>query len=165
VGGLRKVTFTYTFAVAAADGSISSEEEGDLSDLLHSADPHLFHGGDAPSLTILNHFFSTGGREHGISGAEWTPFTITPEEFDALVAYLNTPGDRAKFHLQHPVRVVATPPEVRSVPDFHDWRIEEALKDPSHYLNNSNRRLLVNGLFVTFPEYWATRKKRATAAE
>jgi hypothetical protein len=154
------VAFTYQFAVPAVDGSISSEEEGDLSDLLHSADPHLFSGGAAPSLAVLNHFLSTGGREHGIDGAEWAPFTISAEEYDTLLAYLNSPAGRAKFHIQHPVHVAATPPHVRSVPDFHDWKIEEALKDPNHYLNNSDRRLLVNGLFVTFPEYWATRKKQ-----
>jgi len=160
VGALRRVAFSYHFAVAAVDGSISSEEEGDLSDLLHFADPHLFHGGQAPSLDILNHFFASGGRDHGISGAEWTPFTISVEEFDALLAYVNSPEGQKKFHLRNTVRVVATPASVKSVPDFHDWKIEEALKDPNHYLNNSDRRMLLNGLFVTFPEYWAGLKKQ-----
>jgi hypothetical protein len=157
------VAFSYQFAVAAVDGSISSDEEGDLSDLIHFADPHLFHGGQAPSLDVLNHFLATGGRDHGISGAEWAPFTITAEEFDTLLAYLNAPAGQKKFHLHEPVRVVATPAHVKSVPDFHDWKIEEALKDPNHYLNNSDRRLLVNGLFVTFPEYWAMLKRKQNA--
>lgn len=166
MGALRGVSFTYKFAVTAVDGSISSNEDGDLSDLLSFADPHLFHGGEAPSLAILNHFFATGGRESGISGAEWTPFTITADEFDALLSFLNAPEGQSKFHLRAPVRVVTTPAHVRSVPDFHDWKIEQALKDPHHYLNNSERRLLLRGLFVTFPEYWAEQKKlRAVAAE
>jgi hypothetical protein len=160
VGALRRISYTYRFAVPAVDGSISSEEEGDIADLLHCAEPHLFHGGAAPSLDILNHFFSTGGRDHGVSGAEWAPFTITAEEFDALLAFLDSAEGRAKFRIDRPVHVVATPADVRTVPDFHDWKIEEALKDPNHYLNNSERRLLVNGLFVTFPEYWASRKKQ-----
>jgi len=160
VGALRKVSYTYQFAVPAADGSISSDEEGDLSDLLHTADPYLFSGGAAPSLDILNHFFSTGGREHGVCGAEWATFTITQEEFEALLAYLDSPDGRAKFRIEHAVHVADTPPNVRTVPDFHDWKIEEALKNPNHYLNNSDRRLLVNGLFVTFPEYWRERKKQ-----
>jgi hypothetical protein len=163
MGGLRKVAFSYQFAVAAADGSISSDEEGDLSDLIHFADPHLFHGGQAPSLDILNHFLATGGRDHGISGAEWSPFTISTDEFEALMAYLNSPEGQAKFHLHDPVRVAVTPERVASVADFHDWKIEEALRDPNHYLNNSDRRMLLNGLYLTFPEYWATLKKQRAA--
>lgn len=163
MGGLRRVNFTYQFAVAAVDGSISSEEDGDLADLLHFADPHLFHGGEAPGFEILNHFFQSGGRDGGISGAEWTPFAITREEFDALIAFLNAPEGQAKFRIGCPVRVVATPANVKSVRDFHDWKIEEALKDPGHYLNNSDRRLLINGLFLTFPEYWTELKKKQRA--
>ena len=165
MGGLRKVSYTYQFAVPAADGSISSAEEGDLSDLLHAADPYLFSGGAAPTLAILNNFFAAGGLDHGICGAEWTPFTISADEFAALLAYLDAPEGRAKFHIQHAVHVAATPPHVESVADFHDWKIEEALKDPSHHLNHTQRRLLLNGQYVTFPEYWASRRKRTTTAE
>jgi hypothetical protein len=155
VGALRRVEYTYVFAVEAVDGSTSSREEGDIADLIHAADPYLFLGGAAPSLTILNDFFAGGGAERGPNGgAEWTPFTITAEEYDALMAYLGTPAGQAKFRLDSPVQVADTPPHVFSVADFHDWKIEEALKDPHHYLNRPERRMRVNGQLVSFREYW-----------
>ena len=87
MSALRKVEFTHRFAVETVDGATSSSEQGDLSDLLHAADPYLFSGGAAPCLDILNAFFASGGADHGAyGGAEWCPFTITADEFDALLA-------------------------------------------------------------------------------
>jgi hypothetical protein len=163
VGALRKVEYTYRFAVESVDGATSSREQGDLSDLLHAADPYLFSGGAAPCLDILNAFFASGGADHGAyGGAEWSPFTITAEEFNALIAYLGSPDGRAKFHLDSPVYVVKTPPHVRTAADFHDWKIGEALKDPHHHLNRPERRMRVNGELVSFREYWEHRKKQGT---
>ncbi len=160
MGALRRVEYTYLFAVEAVDGSTSSREQGDLSDLIHAADPYLFSGGAAPCLDILNAFFASGGADHGShGGAEWSPFTIGDEEFNALLAYLGTSDGQAKFHLDSPVHVAATPPHIRTAADFHDWKIDEALKDPSHHLNRPERRMRVNGELVSFREYWEHKKK------
>ena len=163
MSALRKVEFTHRFAVETVDGARSSREQGDLSDLLHAADPYLFSGGAAPCLDILNAFFASGGADHGAyGGAEWSPFTITADEFNALIAYLGTPNGRAKFHLDSPVYVVDTPPHVRTAADFHDWKIEEAPKDPSHHLTRPERRMRVNGELVSFREYWEHKKAQRT---
>lgn len=163
---MRKVNYTYLFPVADVDGESSSVEFGDVSDLLRAADSYLFTGGHIPPLRIINSFLATGRSDHGMSGgAEWEPFALTDAEFENLVNFLDTPEGRAKFHIGKQITIVQPPANILTHLDYSDWKIEEALNDPTHHLNSPNRVAhLANGELVTFREYWEESKhqKRET---
>jgi hypothetical protein len=157
---LLAVKYNYLFPVADDDGKTSSEELGDISDLLRAAEPYLFGSGLIPPLNVVNNLLATGSSDHGMGGgAEWEPFALSDEGFDAFVRYLNSPAGRRKFHNEKPVVVAHTPVEVQTAEDFQDWKIDEALKDPAHHLNSPERNCSLNGRLVTFREYWQDSKR------
>jgi hypothetical protein len=158
---LRAVKYNYLFPVADADGTQSSEELGDISDLLRAAVPYLFADGPIPPLSVVNDLLATGCSDLGMSGgAEWEPFALSDAEFEAFVGYLDSPAGRRKFHIKKAVIVASVPSEVRTTEDFSSWKIDEALKDPTHHLNSPERKGVLNGKRVTFREYWEDSKRQ-----
>jgi hypothetical protein len=57
---LLAVKYSYLFPVADDDGNTSSEEVGDISDLLRAAEPYLFGSDVIPPLSVVNNLLSTG---------------------------------------------------------------------------------------------------------
>jgi hypothetical protein len=63
--------------------------DGDLVDFLTEI-PNLFSFRYVPSLKVINGLLSKGRSDAGMSGgAAWKPFSITPDEYTEIVAYLH----------------------------------------------------------------------------
>lgn len=85
--------------------------------------PYLTACGVFPPLHIANAIFSSGGSTGGMSpGATWQPFTISKEEYKALVtAVNNTPLHEIKPHARYAIIPLKCDPDFDHIQDRIAW--------------------------------------------
>jgi hypothetical protein len=92
--------------------------------------PYLDGCGVFPPLHVLNHLFASGGGDGGMSpGASWKPFSISPEEYENLVAeVLTTPVREIQPHARYARLTFTLDPEFDYIQDRMEWRREVCKK-------------------------------------
>ena len=78
-----------------------------------------------PPLSVLNNIFITGGVDAGMSGcSEWSPFTISTDEYLQLVNYCN----KNKYH------IIEAPEWVQTLSDFQvlEFEIDSGVPPEEH---------------------------------
>jgi hypothetical protein len=85
--------------------------------------PYLGACGVFPPLHIINQVFSSGGETGGMSpGATWQPFTISKEEYKALVSALKmTPLSEIKPHARYTDVTMKCAPDFDHIQDRIAW--------------------------------------------
>jgi hypothetical protein len=99
-------------------GSHETPTEGTVADLL-DAIPYLLVTRIVPPLAVLNEVLATGEVDAGMSGGcRWEPFSLTPADFNDLVASLAArQGDTE-------ARYVEPPAWVRTYEEWRHWTVE-----------------------------------------
>ena len=136
---LRRFAYKRLFPVADEDGTRDIETVGDISDLIRDGNGYLIMDGKIPPVHILNDFFSLGLSDLGMGGgAEWAPFEISHQEFQDLLAYLETEQGKKKFGVNGGIKVETPPAEIKTVEHFSTWRLKVAFEDPTHPIHKSD---------------------------
>lgn len=125
-----------TFVRLPARGAGEAPEEGTVLDLLRAV-PYLLGCRIVPPLPVLNELLGRGESEAGMSGGcRWTPFALTPEEFEELVVAA-TGADTPV-----PLRYVEPPSWVGTLEEWHHWTMEYCHEIPAGRSLEYSRRIL-----------------------